>query len=107
MSPKLRPSTVEKTKTLKPLSFKWDIKKRVKQGKLSVSRIPGPIQTGILGWPGPKPIRVPSIEEIYLTTKSTTDKTTATALRPYINSNKHPKHTNSHVNQNKNFDEPL
>ena len=41
------------------------------------------------------------------TTKSTTDKTTATALRPYINSNKHPKHTNSHVNQNKNFDEPL
>ena len=69
MSPKLHPSTVEKTKTSKQLSFKRDIERKVKQGKLRVSRIPGPIRTGVLGWPGPNPIRVPPIEQIYLDTQ--------------------------------------
>ena len=70
MSPTLRPSTVEKTKTSKRLSFKRDIERKVKQGKLRVSRIPGPIRTGVLGWPGPRPIRVPPVEQIYLDTQS-------------------------------------
>lgn len=38
---------------------------------------------------------------------NSSDTSTARALRPYINSNKQVKHTNSDVNQNKNFDEPL
>ena len=36
-----------------------------------------------------------------------TDKGSERVLRPYINSNKQLKHTNSDVNQNKNYDEPL
>ncbi|MGL1885502.1 MAG: hypothetical protein OCD76_03215 [Reichenbachiella sp.] len=36
-----------------------------------------------------------------------TDNSTVIALRPSINSIKHNKHINSHVNENKNFNEPL
>ena len=35
------------------------------------------------------------------------DTSTVRALRPYIKDNKQLKHINKHVNQNKNYDEPL
>ena len=62
MSPKPHPSTAEKTKASEQLLFKWDIKKRVKQGKLNILRIPRPVQTGILSWLGSKPLKVPSVK---------------------------------------------
>ncbi|MBU2912697.1 hypothetical protein [Reichenbachiella agariperforans] len=43
-------------------------------------------------------------------TDNTSDNSTVRALRPFINSNKHSKpykHTNSHINENKNYNEPL
>ncbi len=36
-----------------------------------------------------------------------TDNSSEIVLRPYKNSNKQVKHTNTQVNKNKNFDEPL
>ena len=69
MAPVLRPSTTSKTKASKKLSSKKKLVKLINQGKLPVNRIPGPIRTGVLGWPGPPPIKVPPIEDIYLTTE--------------------------------------
>lgn len=45
--------------------------------------------------------------QVVSNTSLKSDTSTVQALSPYINSNKHLKHKNNDVNQNKNFDEPL
>ncbi|MEQ8472566.1 MAG: hypothetical protein RIC35_15350 [Marinoscillum sp.] len=42
-----------------------------------------------------------------MSSDTTSDKSSERALRPYINSTKQVKQSNTHVNQNKDFNEPL
>ena len=59
--------------------------------------------------PSHNPLRGSKVNMFTFDTSSdtTSDTSSERALRPYINSNKTLKQSNTHVNQNKDFNEPL
>ena len=69
MAPNTRTSTKKQTEASRTATAADRLKKKLRTGKARLHRIPGPIQTALLGI-HPPPLKVPSLETLYLRTES-------------------------------------